>query len=232
MDNNYKFTFVAGAPGSAWSMISFRMKITVPGYDKSDQTAERQYDLPEAHAKNNYDVKDRSTWKAKTHIGSYYGPYHGLGDQFDDLTYYNGNVEGFYDECLRPFNDPAKPRKLIKSHWFAYNLDWLWENCKGHDLMLVWRETDAADKWWHTMGGWDIKHPVYDWYVDDERMHKQIAIESDNIWEFGERKGVKWLDYDVHDSWIQKRFGVPFLKKVQATPKFEDTIKIGYITIT
>ena len=91
-------------------MISFRMKITVPGFDKSDQTAERQYDLPEAHAKNNYDVKDRSTWKAKTHIGSYYGPYHGLGDKFDDLTYYNDNVDGFYEECLRPFNDVTKRR--------------------------------------------------------------------------------------------------------------------------
>jgi len=225
------FTFVAGAPGSAWSMISFRMKKSVKGYDLSDETPERQYDLPEKHKNENYQVEDKTTWKAKTHIGSYFGPYHEFGHKFDDLTVYDKNIQDFYNECLGPYNDDTKPKKLIKSHWFAYNLDWLWENCKGHDIMLVWRDPDAADAWWHTMGGWNIKHPVYDWYENDTRMHEKIIEESNNIWKFGEEKGVEWLNYDAEDSWIQKKFGVPRRGNPKATPKFTDIIKIGYLTI-
>lgn len=228
--SNYKFTFVAGAPGSAWSMISHRFKRSLKGFDHSDETADRMYSLPEEHASKNYEVQDRSQWKAKTHIGCYFGPYHEYGTKFDNLNHYT-NVEDFYTECLQPYNDTERQKKLIKSHWFAYNLDWLWENCKGHDLMLVWRDANAADEWWHTMGGWNIKHPVYDWYVDDERMHKQIVIESDNIWNFGQEKGVEWLDYDAEDSWITKKFGVQRRGNPKATPKFKDTIKIGYLTI-
>lgn len=228
--NNYNFTFVTGAPGSAWSMISHRLKRSIKGYDHSDETSDRQYSLPEAHAEKNYEVQDRSRWKAKTHIGCYFGPYHEFGQKFDDLNHYN-DVNDFYAECLKPYTESDRPKKMIKSHWFAYNLDWIWENCKGHDLMMLWRDPDAADDWWHTMGGWNIKHPVYDWYVDDERMYKQIVEESARIWQFGESKGVEWLDYDADDSWILKKFGIPRRGDPKATPKFTDTIKIGYLTI-
>lgn len=229
--SNYKFTFVVGAPGSAWSMLSLRLKKSIEGYDLSDETQERQYFLPEKHKNENFNVRDKDTWEAKTHIGSYFGPHHEFGDKFDDLTFYDKNIQDFYDECLRPYNDDTKPKKLIKCHWFSYNLDWLWENCKGHDIMLVWRDPDAAETWWHTMGGWKIRHPVYDWYENDDRMYEKIVEETNNIWEFGEEKGVEWLNHDAKDSWIEKKFGVQRRGDPKVAPKFTDTIKIGYLTI-
>jgi len=229
--NDYKFVFVTGAPGSMWSMISHRYKKTFRKFDHSDEISERTYDLPEAHKLANYDAPDREHWAGKTHIGVYYGPYHEVGHNFDNLAFYDNNVQEFYNECLKPYKEQDKTHKMIKSHWFAYNLDWMWENCKGHDLLLIWRDPDAADDWWHTMGGWDIKHPVYDWYVDDERMHKQIVEESAKIWEFGESKGVEWLDYDAQDTWIEKKFGKARRGNPKAAPRHTDTIKIGYLTI-
>ena len=229
--NNFKFTFVAGAPGSGWSMISQRLKRSLRDFDRSDETEERQYHLPKEHTIKNYNVTD-SNWSARTHIGCYYGPYHEFGNQFDNLSVYDNNVDEFYRECLKPYRHDHKNRKLIKCHWFAYNLDWLWKNCKGHDLMLVWRDSDCAEEWWYTMGGWDIKHPVYDWYQNKERMHEQIIQETNNIWNFGNQKYVQWNEFDAEDTWITKTFNSPKPRAPKAIPKRLDPIKIGYITIT
>lgn len=226
-----KFVFVTGAPGSAWSMISHRFKKSFRSFDFTDETTERQYALPEEHKKQYTINGDPSEWKAKTHIGSYFGPHHEFGDNFHDLDVYSGNVEEFYNECLKPFDDELSTQKLIKSHWFAYNLDWLWENCKGHDLLLVWREPEAAKNWWYQMGGWNIKHPVYHWYENDDRMWNQIQEESRLIKEFGDKMNVVWHDYDGDDSWIEKEFGRKRRREVSANPNFKDTIKVGYLKI-
>lgn len=227
----FNFIFCAGAPGSAWSMISHRLKKTSKQFDFSDETENRQYSLPEGHQQDHYEVNN-TKWRAKTHIGSYFGPYHEFGHHFDNLSYYNNNVDGFLEECMKPFNNPLVPNKLVRSHWFAYNLDWLWENCKGNDLLLIWREPSAAKKWWYSMGGWNIHYPVYTWYDNDERMWEKIQEESNAIWEFGERKGVKWLDYDNDDNWIVEILGRKRGRENAANPIMDDVIKIGYIKIT
>jgi hypothetical protein len=230
MKNDYNFIFTTGAPGSAWSMISHRFKKNFKDFDASDETPERQYSLPEEHKKQYTIVGNPAEWKAKTHIGSYFGPYHDNGHHFDNLNYYN-DVYDFYGECLKPFDDNTAPKKLIKSHWFAYNLEWLWENCKGHDILLIWREPDAAKNWWYKMGGWNIKHPVYTWYENDERMWNQIQEEARLVKEFGDSKNVDWHDYDNDDSWLEKQFGKARKRGVSANPNFEDVIKIGYLKI-
>jgi len=228
---NSTLWFVAGAPGSAWSMISHRLKKTSKSFDYSDETPERQYNLPEEHKERSYDIEN-DKWKGKTHIGSYFGPYHEFGEHFDDLTYYDNNVEDFYKECLIPFSEPMAEDKIIRSHWFAYNLDWLWENCKGHKMLLVWREPVATKNWWYQMGGWNIHFPVYKWYDNDERMWEKIQEESNAIWEFGQRKGVQWLDYDNDSEWIVEILGRKRHRPNAANPIMEDIIKIGYLEIS
>ncbi len=229
MIKNYKLVLTTGAPGSMWSMISHRFKKSFENFDCSDETEERQYKLPEEHKNSNY-TQNKKPWKAVTHVGSYFGPYHEFGHHFDNLDYYN-NVTDFYTECLRPFKNQELPYKLIKSHWFAYNLDWIWKNCKGHDLLLIWRDPAQSREWWYSMGGWTIKHPVYDWYENDERMWNQIQEESRLIKEFGDKKKVEWYTYDNENSWIEKRFNKVSDLSFNVSPIYNDVIKVAYLEI-
>lgn len=227
---DYTFVFTTGAPGSAWSMMSNRIKRALgKRFDKSDETPERSYSIPDDHKAEMYDVKD-TTWKAKTHIGSYFGPYHEFGHGFDNIPA-NYTKETFAEECLKPFINPDRPYKLVRSHWFAYNLDWIWDNMKGHKLILVWREAEKSRDWWYSMGGWNIHFPVYKWYEGPERMWQQMQEETRLIWEFGQRHNVDWMDFDNQDEWIKKRW--PNAKDIEhkADIKVADNIKIAYMEI-
>jgi hypothetical protein len=231
MSKNYNYIFTTGAPGSAWSMISHRLKKTFKGFDYSDETPERQYKLPDDHREQRVLINDPARWKAKTHVGAYFGPHHENGHHFDNLSYYT-DVNDFYNECLKPFTDETAPRKLIRSHWFAYNLEWLWDNCKGNDILLIWRDPEAAKNWWYSMGGWNIKHPVYQWYDNDEKMWNQIQEESRLITEFGNSKNVNWHEYNYDYSWLENQFGESRKIDWPAAPDFKDIVKIGYLKIT
>jgi len=226
--NNYKFVFTTGAPGSAWSMISQRLKKNLKGFDFSDEVEERSYDIPANHS-TSFNII-RKDWKGKTHSGAYFGPYHEFGHNFNDLNFYN-SADDFYTECLKPFSNENKPLKLIKSHWFAYNLDWIWNNCKGHSLFLIWRDPSAAEAWWYNMGGWDINYPIYTWYENSKKMHQQIIIENKLIEEFANKKNIQWYDYNTNDEWLVKKFKLKKIKCSQANPVFQDTIKVAYVNI-
>jgi hypothetical protein len=220
-----KLILCTGAPGSAWSMICQRMRLQLTGYDMTDQSPDRMYRMPIEHTKD-YTVSDES-WRAYTHNGAYFGPHHEYGHGFDDLTNYS--KDEFFTECLKPFSDDTQPLKQIKSHWFAYNLDWIWENCKGQDLLLVWREPQAAKDWWFHMGGFDIYYPIYKWYVNEERMWEKIQEETKNIADFAQRKNLKWDNYSTN--WVRERFPEAAPKLFKAEPNLKDTIKVCYTTI-
>jgi hypothetical protein len=184
-------------------MISHRFKKNVKNFDFTDENDTREYDLPEEHKKE-YDIKVDNS-KAKTHMGAYFGPHHEFGHLFDDLSKYDNDIENFYTECLRPFSDHTSPYKLVKSHWFSYNLDWLWDNCKGQDLFLLYKNSQTSRDWWFERGGWNIHHPVYTWYENDERLFEQIKIENTNLLNFVEEKGLEWQTYS--EEWWQLKFG-------------------------
>lgn len=225
MIENFKLVLCTGAPGSAWSMICQRMRLQLDGFDMSDQSSNRLYRMPIEHTKD-YKVND-NTWIPYTHNGAYFGPYHEFGHDFDNLNHYS--KETFEDECLKPFSNNALPLKQIKSHWFAYNLDWIWKNCKGHDLLLVWREPQSAKDWWFHMGGFEIYYPIYKWYVDEKRMWEKIQEETNNIAAFAEKTGLVWEDYSTN--WVSERFPKAQQKLFKAEPNLKDTIKVCYTTI-
>jgi hypothetical protein len=211
-------------------MMSNRLKRALAKrFDRTDETENRTYTIPEDHKNTMYDILD-SSWKATTHNGCYFGPHHEHGHGFDDIKK-NYTTETFTEECLKPFYDTRRPYKLIRSHWFAYNLDWIWDNMKGHQLLLVWRNAEKSRDWWYSMGGWKIKHPVYKWYENDERMWNQIQQETNLIWEFGQKHKVEWLKFDPEDQWILNRF--PGAKKTEhkASIKIDDDITIAYLNI-
>lgn len=226
MEYDYKLVLCTGAPGSAWSMISNRLKRTFAGFDNTDETSDRKYKIPDHHKKE-YDVK-ADDWQGTTHVGAYFGPYHEFGHNFDDIAK-NYTPESFKEECLKPFMHIKKNFKLVRSHWFAYNLNWIWDNCKGHKLFLIWREPEAARDWWYSMGGWNIHYPVYTWYENPERMWEKIQEESKLLLDFAAEKNLSWFDHS--DTWITDRWPNAIEKDYKASPKFKDTIKLIYTDI-
>lgn len=230
MKNDFKLVFTTGAPGSMWSAISYRFKKSLKGFDFTDETESRRYALPKEH-KLKLGSNLEHSQKTYTHVGSYFGPFHEFGNCFDDLNVYQ-NVEDFYEECLKPFNNDEAKFKMIKSHWFSYNLDWIWKNCKGHKILLVWREPKAAEKWWYSMGGWSINYPVYTWYDNPNRMREKIKEENDLITKFAQQHNIKWWNFETHDKWLNSRLPEANIIKAKTIPMLEDVIKVAYFDIT
>lgn len=199
-DTKPEFVFVAGVPGSSWSMISHRLKVLLD-HDLSDVNEDRKFQLPPMYENRFSEVKERDLI---SHLGSYFGPCNEFGDKFDDIKN-NYTLEEFYEECRRPFTGNNEKPKSIRSHWFSYNLDWLWNNCKGQDLFLLYKNSQLSRDWWFERGGWSIHHPVYTWYENDDRLFEQIKIENTNLLNFAEEKGLIWQTYS--EDWWKQRFG-------------------------
>lgn len=205
-----QFIFAAGAPGSMWSRITGRIKRNFYWIDRSDDTEERRYKMPEGVIESRYTSPTQHP-TGKGHYGSYFGPGNEFGEHFDDIKN-NYTIDEFRTECLKPFTDDTRPTKIVRSHWFAYQLDWLYDNMKNEEILLVWREADKSRDWWYGMGGWNINHPNYDWYQNDTRMWEKIQEETILIKEFGDKHNVTWIDYDVDDNWILKLYPDPVTK--------------------
>lgn len=194
MTTPYQFEFVTGCPGSQWSNITNRVRTILSDfYDMTDSGPDRCFRIPDEFIKHHtdYDLSTLSEADKYTHRGSYFGPCHEYGQGFDYISE-NYNVAEFTQECLLPFSDANKSIKQIKSHWFAYNLDWLWENFKGHHLTMVWKDPTDACAHWYNLGGWQITYPNYDWYYALGNMPQQIKKEADLVLEFADRKNIKF----------------------------------------
>jgi hypothetical protein len=213
-----EFCFVAGVPGSSWSMISHRLKLVL-NHDLSDVDENRQHLAPSRYGNGG---------TSRTHFGSYFGPYNEFGQNFNDIQN-NYTLDSFYNECNRPFiNSDGKTTKCIRSHWFSYNLDWLWENCKGNTMFLIHKESQGSVDWWLKRGGWDIKHPVYTWYENTERLTQQVVEENNNLLKFAEDKNLKWDTYC--EGWWLEKFGKEETTEPSRPPLYEyQTNKISVI---
>jgi hypothetical protein len=230
---DYQFEFVTGCPGSSWSQITHSIRRHFnKSYDMSDMRNHRQHAVPDEFYKKytKIDPQTLSTQEKTTHLGSYFGPAAEYGEKFDCISE-NYSRDEFIKECLRPFSPYSKPVKQIKSHWFAYNLDWLWDNLKGHHLLLIWKDPDQSYQHWIDVGGWEIKYPKYDWYRRFESMRDQIQKETDAILEFADRKNLQFINYtDDWGSICYPEFNKPYKPSVlfkedpAAQPKLVRTI--------
>lgn len=199
---DYKFEFVTGCPGSGWSAISHQVKKTLSDvYDTSDNNDNCCFTIPDEFYKKHtkIDPLSLSVEEKTTHYGSYFGPSNKYGEKFDCIAK-NYTVDEFTQECLRPFDDASKPVKQIKSHWFAYNLDWIWENFKGHEMLLIWKDPVVAYQHWKSFGGWKITYPHYAWYQQQDGMQDQIHKEVDLVLDFIHRKNLR--STDCNGSWM------------------------------
>ena len=219
---NPNFCFVTGVPGSSWSMLSHRLKLIL-NHDLSDINGSRHHLAPH---------RDPTQDTNRTHLGSYFGPYNEFGERFDDIPN-NYTLESFYNECRLPFNHDDGQTKCIRSHWFSYNLDWLWENCKGNTLFLIHKESQGAIDWWEKIGGWNIKYPVYTWYENNEKITRQIIEENNSLLRFAKEKNLKWETY-CEEWWLEK-FGREEITQTNRPPAVEynvNKISVIYTEIT
>ena len=148
-----KYIFMAGAPGSKWSSVSKNIYFS-PSIDRTDASAEREY------------WHDAPGSMQLMHMGAYFDP----GMEFDlpaDLTTMTrAELEAIFDSAFT-----GTGVRIIKSHIFANNIEYIrdmWPDCP---IVLVHRNDDACLGWWVKCGHFNITYPKYDrYYVDQKRM--------------------------------------------------------------
>jgi hypothetical protein len=190
------YTFLVGAPGSRWSGIGQLITDNF-NYNKSDETPERTY----VHG------------EFSGHKGSYFGPGMENGNDFHRLEQSYIDRYRFGRMCDSPFTDKDSDKtKMIKCHQFAYGLDWLKENIRLSNILLVKRDSDQSFNWWKQAGGWDITYPDYSWYVDDVHMRQFIATEIKLANEFVHKTDNEWEKFDLE--WLTDNFGEHSIKDI------------------
>jgi len=145
-----KYIFVAGAPGSKWSSVVKNIYYS-PDVDQSDYSDTRTY------------YHDASGRRELMHLGAYFDPGMEFGGFFHRLPEYD------YYQCEAEFDAPFSDKgvRIVKSHVFANNIDYLkrtWPDCP---IVLVHRDDDACLGWWVKCGHFDITYPRYNEYYKD-----------------------------------------------------------------
>jgi hypothetical protein len=153
-----KYIFVAGAPGSKWSSVVKNIYYS-SDIDRSDYSDARTY------------YHDASGKQELMHLGAYFDP----GMEFDLSQQMNLEskqvLEEFFDSA---FASGSKGVRIIKSHIFSNNIDFIrrtWPDCP---IVLVHRDDDACLGWWVKCGHFDISYPLYHSYYRDLRTMARI----------------------------------------------------------
>lgn len=168
MDND--IILAMGPPGSRWSGVLRCVQMYHSCINTSDDRPERTYDRV---VTDKLKKENRYGW----HRGSYFGPGHEFGINFDDIEAHY-TKETFLEEIKKPFEN-WEGVKIIKSHWFAYNIDIL-KKWFPNTKMIACTYGDIYDMfaWWHLVGGWEIPYPFYTWYDNNKRMFHCIQDET------------------------------------------------------
>jgi len=179
-----------GAPGSKWSgllnALSFHKTV-----NDGDKAEHRQYFIYYKQADTGQIL--RMGW----HFGVYFGPGNEYGNKFDDMS--KLSKEEIVKEFAQPYTTWSGT-KLIKSHWFAYNLDTIEKYFPKAKIILVWAPDESCFDWWTHLGGWDITFPRYTWYNNDERMQSKIKEENAWILKFVFEKNLKIIKGGIKEA--------------------------------
>ena len=159
-----KYIFVAGAPGSKWSSVVKHIYYS-PSIDRTDYTDARTY------------YHDASGTMELMHLGAYFDPgmEFTLPEDLMDLS--KDALEEIFNSAFT-----GEGVRIIKSHVFANNIEFLkacWPDCP---IVLVHRPDDACLGWWVKCGQFDITYPSYDEYYKDFRtMATKIKQQNQGI---------------------------------------------------
>jgi len=152
-----KYIFMTGAPGSKWSSVSKNIYYS-SDIDRTDYSDARTY------------YHDASGTMQLMHMGAYFDPGMEFGGFFDQIDRYTREqCEAEFD---RPFTGTGV--RIIKSHVFAHNIDFLKDHWPECSIVLVQRPDDACLGWWVKCGHFTITYPLYDQYYQNLRAMSQI----------------------------------------------------------
>ena len=152
-----KYIFMTGAPGSKWSSVSKNIYYS-PDIDRTDYSDARTY------------YHDASGTMQLMHMGAYFDPGMEFGGFFDEIDRHTRErCEAEFD---RPFTGTGV--RIIKSHVFAHNIDFLKDHWPDCPIILVQRPDDACLGWWVKCGHFGITYPKYDQYYQNLRTMSQI----------------------------------------------------------
>lgn len=190
--------FLIGTPGSRWSNIH-RILSENPAINTTDWSEEKSwgddvYGL-DLHGKvNNMGI----------HKGSYWGPGNMYGQNFDRLD--KLSKKEIISEFMNAYETWDKI-KIIKSHWFAYNISYLHYLFPKAKIVFCYAGDLESFYWWHKCGGWGLGYANYSWYKDDVRLFQKIKEENSNILKF-------CIDRDLDFRTIQRnilyeKLGIP-----------------------
>ena len=159
-----KYIFVTGAPGSKWSSVVKNIYFS-PDIDQSDYSNTRTY------------YHDALGKMDLMHLGAYWDPDMEFGRFFHRLG------EHDHYQCETEFDAPftGSGVKIIKSHVFANQIDYIrktWPDCP---IVLVHRPDDACLGWWVKCGQFDITYPNYAYYQGFRDMAQKIQQQNAGI---------------------------------------------------
>ena len=155
-----KYIFVAGAPGSKWSSLIKNIYYS-PSIDRTDYSDARTY------------WHDAPGQLELMHLGVYFDP----GMEFEVPVDLSRHTKA---ECEEMFDAPFSGTgvRIIKSHVFAHNIDYIratWPDCP---IILAHRSDDACLGWWVKCGHFAITYPSYAKYYKDLRTMATIIAEQ------------------------------------------------------
>lgn len=159
-----KYIFVTGAPGSKWSSVVKNIYYS-PSVDRSDYSDARTY------------YHDASGRRELMHLGAYFDP--GMEFNLPD-NLFRLSKSALEDTFNSAFSGEGV--RIVKSHIFALNIDFLracWRDCP---VVLVHRSDDACLGWWVKCGHFDITYPLYhDYYKNLKTMATIIKQQNSGI---------------------------------------------------
>ena len=167
-----KYIFVAGAPGSKWSSVVKNIYYS-SDIDRSDYSDARTY------------YHDASGERQLMHLGAYFDP--GMESDLPEnfSQYSKEELEKIFDKEFS-----GKGARIIKSHIFCNNIDFIrrtWPDCP---IVLVYRGDDACLGWWVKCGHFNITYPLYhEYYRDLPTMANIIKNQNKDLLE-------TWWKYD------------------------------------
>jgi hypothetical protein len=166
-----KYIFMAGAPGSKWSSVSKHIYFS-NSIDRTDASPEREY------------YHDAPGTMQLMHMGAYFDPGMEFDLPSDITTLTRTELETIFDSAFS-----GEGVRIIKSHVFADQIDYIKDTWPECPIILVHRPDDACLGWWVKCGHFNITYPKYNkYYVDLKRMAFVIARQNIGIMD-------AWLEY-------------------------------------
>lgn len=187
-----------GVPGSKWSGV-FKSLMYITAIN-SENNGMR-------YGKDFYNTEKDMVITHGWHYGSYWGPNHEYGCNFDNLD--KMTKKEIIKEFATPFSTWDKI-KLVKSHWFVYHLPLLVKLFPRARIIAAYLPDDIAFRWWHKLGGWDIKYPPYDWFVGDKRMKKHIKYGNALVLSFLAERGIELKSHVGYKEMFNEELHLPY----------------------